>query len=291
MNTSSYPPEPRRRVKPITSLSRAVVAILIPCASLDVWALIEAHRLRSAANSGIAYHLPGGATRPALLNLVDVFLFQAAVAVPTAILFVIWFRRAYRNLPGLGISGVRGGRGWPVWGWLVPLLNLVVPLQIMNDIWQGSDPRVRPGSALPRDRRTLLIPLWWGALIGSVGLAAWTWAVRPTTTQDDLLTLTTFVFVIESLSLLAALCALAIVSEVGMRQAERAAVLAGAPIPGGGRPTRLLTHPAFATSGRAASIAPRDVERLRTPGGKRCPSCGFENHQMAVACLSCFKRC
>ena len=91
-------------------------------------------------------------------------LFHAAV-VATAVLFLIWFRRAR-------INAERGcwqsrARPWTIWGWIVPIANLWIPFQIMRDIWCAG---------LAREDRTetsRLVALWWASylLVKPVSLA------------------------------------------------------------------------------------------------------------------------
>jgi Domain of unknown function (DUF4328) len=59
----------------------------------------------------------------------------------TAVFFLLWFYRAYRNLTSLGASHLRWGYGWAIGGWFVPILSLWRPKQIANDIWRASAPR------------------------------------------------------------------------------------------------------------------------------------------------------
>jgi hypothetical protein len=55
------------------------------------------------------------------------------------ILFIVWFRRARIN------AGHRGWRqrralGWTFWGWVLPVVSLWIPFQIMGDIWRAGLP-------------------------------------------------------------------------------------------------------------------------------------------------------
>lgn len=71
-----------------------------------------------------------------------------------AVLFVGWFRRARINAERHGYRQ-RRARGWTFWGWLVPIVDLWFPFQLMGDIWRAG---------LPADRRgkTAWLPaLWW----------------------------------------------------------------------------------------------------------------------------------
>ena len=71
-----------------------------------------------------------------------------------AVLFVVWFRRARINAERHGYRQ-RRARGWTFWGWIVPIVNLWIPFQLMGDIWRAGLPAERRG-------RTAWLPaLWW----------------------------------------------------------------------------------------------------------------------------------
>jgi Ca2+/Na+ antiporter len=92
----------------------------------------------------------------------------------TAILFIVWFHRAYRNLVRVGISELRFGPGWAIGGWFIPIFNLVRQKQIANDIWKASSSAATAGLARWRE-----MPLsaglnwWWGVWIASGLLGGW----------------------------------------------------------------------------------------------------------------------
>jgi len=71
-----------------------------------------------------------------------------------SILFVVWFRRA-RIDAELQDYPQRRARGWAFWGWIVPIVNLWFPFQIMGDIWRAGLP------ALERAKTAWLPVLWW----------------------------------------------------------------------------------------------------------------------------------
>lgn len=85
-----------------------------------------------------------------------------------ACMFIPWFAMAYGNLRRLGVQHLRWSNGWAVGSWFVPILGLVRPKQIANDIWRGSEAGAHAGS-----ERWKLLPVspilhWWWAffLIG-----------------------------------------------------------------------------------------------------------------------------
>ena len=90
-------------------------------------------------------------------------------ALTGAIGFLIWWWRAYSNLPGITRQELRFGRGWAIGAWFVPILNLWRPKQIGNDIWRGGDPNARGNrdwTSLPVNQ---LVHWWWALyLLASV---------------------------------------------------------------------------------------------------------------------------
>jgi hypothetical protein len=84
-------------------------------------------------------------------------------ALVTAIVFLIWFRRARINAERLGWRQ-RRARGWTFWGWIVPIVNLWIPFQIMGDIWRAGLP--------PAERAwTAWLPVsWWVSWLASAPL-------------------------------------------------------------------------------------------------------------------------
>ena len=57
-------------------------------------------------------------------------------------LFVVCFYRARINAERYGYRQ-RRARGWAIWGWIVPIVNLWFPFQIMGDIWRAGLPAVQ----------------------------------------------------------------------------------------------------------------------------------------------------
>ena len=71
-----------------------------------------------------------------------------------SILFVVWFRRARINAERHDYRQ-RRARGWAFWGWIVPIVNIWFPFQIMGDVW-------RAGLPARQRRKTAWLPaLWW----------------------------------------------------------------------------------------------------------------------------------
>ncbi|HEX9032044.1 MAG TPA: DUF4328 domain-containing protein [Streptosporangiaceae bacterium] len=74
--------------------------------------------------------------------------------VLAALIFLLWFRRARINAESSGWYQ-RRGRDWTIAGWIVPVVSLWFPFQIMADIWRASLPPEQ------RQQTADLPGLWW----------------------------------------------------------------------------------------------------------------------------------
>ena len=203
----------------------AVVGVIANLEDTGAW-----HRLRGEPS--------GPGTPSALADLV--FATEGFVLLVVAVLFLVWFRRAYRNLEALGAQGLRFSPAWAVWAWFVPLLGLVRPKQLLNDVWRASDPELPPGDPGSWRRQPVpsVLTWWWLAFLAST-------TTRAITTQSvhTLAVLMTFGLlsrpldlvrptsgvqaVADLLTVVAALLALRVVRMATGRQEAREARLAG----------------------------------------------------------------
>jgi hypothetical protein len=87
-----------------------------------------------------------------------VFLLSAGV-------FIAWFFRAYKNLHRLGVANLRYGTGWAIGSWFVPILSLVRPKQIANDVWRGSERGVETSTQWRLVEVPSLVHWWWGLFL------------------------------------------------------------------------------------------------------------------------------
>jgi hypothetical protein len=165
--------------------------------------------------------------RQGLVALLDFAVFVLAV-----VMFIRWFKRAYENLPSLGVPKLRFGSGWTIGSWFVPFLNLFRPKQIANDIWRGSDPAAEAEQGEDWHRRpvTPLLHWWWGFYLFSNYLD-W-FVVRTYWHDNDVSSLHSAAaagMVADSASIVGLILGLLVIRNVTMRQDERAAGLAAAP--------------------------------------------------------------
>jgi Domain of unknown function (DUF4328) len=220
----------RSRFDPLTWPTRLVLGALGATLVLNVVAVV----------SDVSYHdlihrlLSGGDVSLADAQAADDRQFtiagvQLAVFALTALAFVVWFYRAYENLRPLGAENLRWGSGWAIGAWFVPLLNLVRPKSLANDVWRGSDP------ALPRQFEQPSGPVpWWHHLWWALFLANGIFARVASQTFDDASALAdradaaNLLIASDALGIAASAAAIAVVLQTTRRQRLRAAALRAA---------------------------------------------------------------
>ncbi|WP_258314704.1 DUF4328 domain-containing protein [Streptomyces sp. Act143] len=150
---------------------------------------------------------------------------QTVALLTTAVLFLCWFHRVRVNAEVFDPYGHGKKRGWAVWGWLVPVVNLWYPRRIALDIWNASSPWSAP-------RPHGLVNTWWTFWIVSLlsGRAAST-AYRKAESADEIRDAVGQLMFSDAVDVVAAALAVAVVLRLNRMQYAKA--LAGpAPAPG-----------------------------------------------------------
>ncbi|WP_235444934.1 DUF4328 domain-containing protein [Streptomyces sioyaensis] len=65
-------------------------------------------------------------------------ILQVAATLATAVVFIVWFHRARVNAEVFAPEYHEKARGWAIWGWFVPVVNLWFPRRVAIDIWKAS---------------------------------------------------------------------------------------------------------------------------------------------------------
>ncbi|MCQ0113045.1 DUF4328 domain-containing protein [Zhouia amylolytica] len=93
-------------------------------------------------------------------------IIQTGIYITSIILFLNWFRRAYGNLHRLGISYLKHKESMAVWAWFIPIIVLFRPVQIMNEIWNETQEKIKKfDSTYIIKNGGLIIGLWWALFI------------------------------------------------------------------------------------------------------------------------------
>jgi hypothetical protein len=102
------------------------------------------------------------------LRALIVTAIRGLVFLITAIVYLMWIHRAYRNLPALGATGLKYSPRSAVLWWFCPLANLVVPFQIVRETWQASDlASYQSPEGWQKAPTSILLGFWWGGWIAS----------------------------------------------------------------------------------------------------------------------------
>lgn len=157
---------------------------------------------------------------------------QVLLFLVTAIVWLAWFSRAYRNLPALGARNLRFKPGWAIGAWFVPFLNLVRPKAITDDIWRASDPQAPPVQDGLKGRKvSLVLHLWWALFVISFVLdrILLRWGMVEDQTMEEIRSLNIVTTLSDLLDIPLTILALLIVSKITKRQEQRKAVLEAKP--------------------------------------------------------------
>lgn len=124
------------------------------------------------AESGLGMN----ATEAQLMAIANLALGALHLCMRLALLwtFLLWFSRAYRNLPSLGAAELKSSANEALLSFFIPFVNLVRPFQLIKEIWRGSDLSVvDPGQKVVFS--AALVGYWWTFLWISIVLriAAW----------------------------------------------------------------------------------------------------------------------
>lgn len=235
------------RPEPLGDRAKAAVALLslvIVAALVSLWADAQQLDLLNRAVDGERITLTEAqesddrVASTALLYLVAVIL--------SAITFLLWYARAYRNVRALGVSEPRWGRRWAIAYWFIPIVNLFRPKQVMNDVWRGSDPEL--DARTDRVEHLPVHPLlhwWWAAWL----ISGWVgnFAVRRLFTGDDSLESVRSqaqAYVASDVAdVIAALLAIFVVRRITARQEERRRRFEEGSLPGRLEPSPPSTGP------------------------------------------------
>lgn len=123
----------------------------------DYW---QYSMLQEIANGGYVdeYTIEENDNRQALMAVLRMFFM-----IVTAVAFIMWFFRAYKNLRLANVAGLKYSPGWTIGAFFIPIGNLFIPYNIMEEVWKGS--HVLSGE-VARDgwknkKLNFKVPIWW----------------------------------------------------------------------------------------------------------------------------------
>ena len=224
IEATPMPPQLPAAIVPFESgHRRAVVAkvllgfnILVSClAALSYWmqiSLLEQAKVGQASEEALMMN----DARVGLIALAEL-----AILISTAVVFLMWFHRVYRNLPALGAAGLRFTPGWVVGYWFIPFANLVRPVQAAGEMFRGSDPALNEtwGTAWQRRPGSVLVGSWWAIWLISNIYDNFSMRISLATESIESLISSSWLSIVgAALNILAALLAIAMITSIDRRQ-------------------------------------------------------------------------
>jgi Domain of unknown function (DUF4328) len=139
----------------MTSTARKVPRVLARSAQAAIAAAAVADAFRAAAvRNHYLHHTDASLDRSGFISVIFVYLMTLAI-----LLFLVWLARSRRTAQELSPSASVPSRGWTIGAWFTPVVNFVVPRQVVLDIGRASS------ASWEEKRDTALVNLWWVAWI------------------------------------------------------------------------------------------------------------------------------
>jgi hypothetical protein len=148
------------------------------------------------------------------------------------VLLLVWVHRAYRNLHALGARYLGDSPGWAAGSFLIPAVNLVMPVLIVGSIWRGSEPEQDSGPGGGAGRRPsvpLLVLVWWVLwVLSAMARAAANFAEKRAESNEELLRTIHYAMAVHGLTVVAFILTLVVVRIIQNMQDRKWAKLSAA---------------------------------------------------------------
>jgi hypothetical protein len=153
-----------------------------------------------------------------------IFISKFGVLIGILVFLLIWVHRAYRNLPALGVRGLKFSPGQAVRSWFGKIVSLYRPYQVIKEIWKASDPNVdlSKGSSWKDASSWSVIAWWWFLWIAviPVNLLVFGFSLEAEI-LDELVGLSWVVLVSEVLFIVTCNLLILVVRAIDVRQEEK----------------------------------------------------------------------
>ncbi|MER7761837.1 DUF4328 domain-containing protein [Streptomyces sp. NPDC097619] len=173
--TGTFRPRPSLPVPVLRdprALSHWVTGLLVLSAALVVFSLYVWITAYNFYAEQYASYDPWPEQRAAeldrLITLSDTL--RMNLLLPTAAVFLVWFRRVRENAQVFAPEGFRRGPGWSLGSWFVPVVNFWMPYRIAVETWTASTQL--PAAGQPARPSLGTVNSWWGLWITAT-LVGW----------------------------------------------------------------------------------------------------------------------
>jgi len=152
--------------------------------------------------------------------LVSRFALYGAIAVA----FITWLHRCRINVRAFGCRRFRYSRIWSIIGFMIPVLNLFRPYQVVSEVWRASDPRsVETPVAWVNMPVSRFVAAWWTTLLATalLEMLAAVFHTQTGVTVDDLFAARSIGVVAGIMSAASAILAYLVISGIQQAQEEK----------------------------------------------------------------------
>lgn len=208
------------RAKAATTSLKVILGIAVAMSLINVMTVISPPDMES---------LSSGQINPftALLLMASGLLgiaFLIALLV-TAILFLMWLHRAYKNLHAFGVQ-TEHSPGWVVGYWFIPIISLFRPYQKVNELFEKSDTLATQFRCNNQDADSSVVGWWWACYLISnfISYATFKMSYRGTT-SDDIVFASAVEIVSDILYITAAVLIIKIINTIDERQESCASAI------------------------------------------------------------------
>ena len=155
---------------------------------------------------------------------------QLGLGIASAVVFLMWTSAHTNRLIALGVTDMQYAPKWSVWGFIVPILNLFRPYQVMSELWKASEVAPGPDDPLAKKATPAIVVVWFAILVvdNIVGRLA---SRSSFETIQQILQAAWLTVLADALGAVTALVALRLVGEIDDRLRVSEMRLAEAPAP------------------------------------------------------------
>jgi hypothetical protein len=153
---------------------------------------------------------------------------QLALGLVSAVVFLMWTSAHTKRLIELGVTDMRYAPTWSVWGFIVPIINLFRPYQVMSELWKASDLMPGPDDPWVKKPTPLIVNLWFAILVVD-NVAGRLLSRADLDTIEQVLRASWFTVLFDALGVVIAVVALRLVAEIDARLRMSEARLAETP--------------------------------------------------------------
>lgn len=141
------------------------------------------------------------------------------------VFFLVWQRRAFRNLGALNAEGMKNKEWYCLWGFFIPVACLYTPMSVMNETWKASNPAVLDKEKWKDAKNSVLIICWWAAWL-AYGLpnllrTMFTQGTYDESSAVNILQSMPFFMTLQAIYCIAAFLAILVVRQITSRQTKK----------------------------------------------------------------------